>query len=364
MLEHKLTKNNWWSQIDKTILLPVLALILIGIIAIFSASQQSSYIDISSNLLLKKHLFFCFICIISMFILTNLSLKQLIFFSIFVLVISFILSICALIFFSETKGATRWLNFVYFSIQPSEMFKPSFMIISSLLLVRYKVKEDFSLVVNFLILATLSIILILQPDFGMFLLICFVWLIQLLTINLKSKILIPVFVVTSITSIICFISIDHVRFRIINFFFKEIGDNYQITKSLDSFKSGGFSGRGIGEGIVSKNLPDSHSDFIYALIGEEFGSIFALIILVLYIIPYIRVHLICQKSSNLFVITSLTGLSNIFLFQTIINISSSLNIIPTKGMTLPFVSYGGSSLISSAMIISFILILIREDRNE
>ena len=116
--------------------------------------------------------------------------------------------------------------------------------------------------------------------------------------------------------------------------------------------------------MVSKNLPDSHSDFIYALIGEEFGSIFALIILVLYIIPYVRIHLICQKSSNLFVITSLTGLSNIFLFQTIINISSSLNIIPTKGMTLPFVSYGGSSLISSAMIISFILILIREDRGE
>ena len=143
MLEDKLTKNNWWSQIDKTVLLPVLALIFIGIIAIFSASQQSSYIDISSNLLLKKHLFFCFICVLSILILTNLSLKQLIFFSIFVLVLSFILSICALIFFSETKGATRWLNFVYFSIQPSELFKPSFMIISSLLLVRYKGKRRF-----------------------------------------------------------------------------------------------------------------------------------------------------------------------------------------------------------------------------
>ena len=149
-----------------------------------------------------------------------------------------------------------------------------------------------------------------------------------------------------------------------NYLFSGVGDNYQITKSIDSFKSGGIFGQGIGEGMISKKLPDSHSDFVYALISEELGIVVAIIILFLYMIPYIRVHYICQRSSNLFMITSLTGLSNIFLFQTIINISSTLNIIPTKGMTLPFISYGGSSLFSSALLIGFILALIKDDINE
>jgi len=203
-----------------------------------------------------------------------------------------------------------------------------------------------------------------QPDFGMFILICVVWVIQLLTINIKPKILYPIISIIFGIFLLCFFILDHVRFRIMNYLFSGIGDNYQITKSIDSFKSGGFFGQGIGEGVISKKLPDSHSDFVYALISEELGISVAIIILFMYVIPYIRIHYICQRSSNLFMITSLTGLSNIFLFQTIINISSTLNIIPTKGMTLPFISYGGSSLLSSALLIGFTLALIKDGFNE
>ena len=362
-------KNNhlsvsWWRSIDKIIFIPILILLFIGIIAISSASQKFGTINLKSNLMWNKHLIFCILSLFTIFIISKLSTKQIIILSISLFSLSIILCFTALIISQETKGATRWLNFIYFSIQPSELAKPTFIILSSLLFVRYKIKEDFSLIINLFCLSLISLILIMQPDFGMLILICVVWVIQLLTINIKSKILYPIISAILGIFLLCFFILDHVRFRIMNYLFSGIGDNYQITKSIDSFKSGGFFGQGIGEGIISKKLPDSHSDFVYALISEELGIIVAIIILFLYMIPYIRIHYICQRSSNLFIITSLTGLSNIFLFQTIINISSTLNIIPTKGMTLPFISYGGSSLFSSALLIGFILALIKDDINE
>ena len=354
----------WWGSIDKIILIPILILLFIGIIAISSASQKFGTVNLKSNLMWNKHLIFCLLSLFTIFIISKISTKQIIILSISLFSLSIILCLIALIISQETKGATRWLDFIYFSIQPSELAKPTFIILSSLLFVRYKIKDDFSLIINLFCLSLISIILIIQPDFGMFILICVVWLIQLLTINIKSKILYPIISAILGIFLLCFFILDHVRFRIMNYLFSGIGDNYQITKSIDSFRSGGIFGQGIGEGMISKKLPDSHSDFVYALISEELGIVVAIIILFLYMIPYIRIHYICQRSSNLFIITSLTGLSNIFLFQTIINISSTLNILPTKGMTLPFISYGGSSLFSSALLIGFILALIKDDNNE
>ena len=144
--------------------------------------------------------------------------------------------------------------------------------------------------------------------------------------------------------------------ELIIFYFQH-SDNYQINKSLESFSNGGLFGQGR-YGIVFKNLPDAHSDFIYALIGEEFGFVTRFPVLVFYVIIYVRIFIISQITKNLFILNSLTGLENILIFQTIINISSSLNLLPTKGMTLPFISYGGSSIISSSLIIGFILTLV------
>ena len=177
------------------------------------------------------------------------------------------------------------------------------------------------------------------------------------------KIILPIILGFLLIFILCFLTLDHVKFRIMNFLFSEVGDNYQIKMSLNSFESGGLFGKGIGEGLVAKGLPDVHSDFIFALIGEELGGIFAIFVIIMYLILYTRAHLISQRSNNFFIITSLTGLANILIFQVIINISSALNIIPTKGMTLPFISYGGSSFISTSIIIGFILLLVKEHKN-
>ncbi|MEE2695190.1 MAG: FtsW/RodA/SpoVE family cell cycle protein [Pseudomonadota bacterium] len=358
-----LRKKNWWSDLDKYVFFPTLALILFGAISIFSISQHlTGKFYFSSNILLKKHLIFCVIGILTIVIISQFSLKNLIILSFFLFFLGIILSLSAIFFFPETKGANRWIKILGFSFQPSELLKPSFIIVSSVLLGRYKRKSDYSILFNILALAVISILLIFQPDYGMFILIFAAWFVQLLTSNMRLKIVLPIIISFFLIFIVVFFTLDHVKFRIMNFLFSEIGDNYQITKSLKSFSNGGLFGQGIGESSIAKNLPDVHSDFIFALIAEELGTIISLFILILYLTLYLRAHYIAQKCKNFFLITSLTGLSNILIFQVIINISSTLNIIPTKGMTLPFISYGGSSFISCSLIIGFILLLIKENK--
>ncbi len=366
-MAHKnfLKSNNWWNNIDKFILIPTIILVIFGVISISSVSHHLyGKFNFSSDLLFKKHLIFCFLGLLIIFTMSQMSLKNLILISFFLFFLAIILSICAIFFFQETKGANRWIRIFSFSFQPSEILKPSFIIVSAVLLGRYKLKNDYSIYLNIFCLFVISSLLILQPDFGMFLLIFAAWLIQIITSNIKLKILLSIFISFVIVFLICFLTLDHVKFRIMNFIFSDsFGDNYQITKSLQSIENGGLYGKGIGEGTIAKNLPDVHSDFIFAHIGEELGSFLALFILLMYLVLFMRAHYISQKSENFFIVTSITGLANILIFQVIINISSTLNIIPTKGMTLPFISYGGSSIISSSIIIGFLLLLIKENKN-
>ncbi len=360
-----LKNYNWWSNIDKLILISTLLLLLFGVISMSSINQHfDGKFYFPPDLLLKKHLIFCIVGLAIIFVLSQLSLKHAIYISLSIFILSIVLCVAAIFFFPETKGANRWIKFYNFSFQPSELLKPSFIVLSAVLLGRYKIKNDYSFILNILCLIIISCLLILQPDFGMFILIFAVWLIQILSSNINLKIIIPIVLSFILVFLLCFFTLEHVKFRIMNFFFSEVGDNYQISKSLDSFENGGLFGKGIGEGTIAKNLPDVHSDFIFALIGEELGGVFAILIIGVYIAIYIRIHIISQRSNNFFIVNALTGLANIFIFQAIINISSSLNIIPTKGMTLPFISYGGSSFISSSIIVGLILLLAKEEKYE
>lgn len=349
------------KNLDIYIFVPVIFLIIVGIFGIFSVSMR---IDNKYDLLIKKHLIFCVFGLTIIYLFSKLSLKNLIMISILIFTCSILLSISTIFFFPETKGANRWIKLFNFSFQPTEVLKPSFIILSSLLLARYNSKKDFSFLINLILFTTISIILLRQPDFGMFILFFSVWILQIFNTQIEKKKILPILLIFSGALMLSYILLDHVKFRINNFLFSNIGDNYQINKSLNSFSNGGFFGQGIGNGEVSKNLPDAHSDFIYALIGEEFGFITAVLVLILYFVIYFRIFMISKITNNFFILNSLIGLGNILIFQTIINVSSSLNLMPTKGMTLPFISYGGSSIISSSIIIGFILTLINYAKKE
>ncbi len=351
----------FFSNLDKLIFFSVILLMFVGIFAVFSASTR---IDQKYDLLFKKHLLFCLLGFFMICFLSKFSIKSLIFISIFFFCFSLLLSISTIIFFPETKGASRWIKVFGFSFQPSEIIKPSFIIVSSLLLSRFKTKHDFSFLVNVFIFVLIGLILLRQPDFGMFLLLFFVWIIQIFNSKLDLKILTPIILIFLGVFVTSYFLLEHVRFRINNFFFGNVGDNYQINKSLESFANGGLFGQGLGNGNISKSLPDAHSDFIFALIGEEFGILAIVIIICLYLTIYLRIFFICHRTNNFFILNSTLGLGNIFIFQTIINISTSINLLPTKGMTLPFISYGGSSFLSNAIIIGFVMVLLKVVKNE
>ena len=354
--------KNWWNDLDKYILIPTFILISIGVILVFSASQVlGSKYEVSQYFLIKKHIIFVMIGVFTILILSTLSPKNIIFCSIIILTSAIILSTIAIFFFSEFKGASRWIKLSNFSLQPSELFKPSFIVVSALLFSRYKNKNDNSIIYNIVLLLIISCILISQPDFGMFILLFIVWFTQLIMARINLKIISFMIFSFISTLVFCFFFLDHVQFRLKNFFLN-IGDNYQISKSLESFSSGGFFGKGLGAGKISKALPDVHSDFIFALAGEELGIIFISFILLIYLFIFWRVYLISVNEKNFFNFSALIGLSNIFIFQTIINVSSSLKIFPTKGMTLPFISYGGSSMLSCSILIGFILSLTKKNR--
>ena len=361
MDKSKINSKNLFFGIDKWIFFSILVLLTIGIFGVFSASTRP---DEKYDILIKKHLIFCLIGIFTLIILSKFSIKNIIIISITFFLISLILAASTILFFPEMKGASRWMKIFNFSFQPTEILKPTFVVLSALLLGRYKSKNDFSFLLNISLFSLITLILLKQPDFGMFVLIFIVWMIQIVSSNLEKNKIIPIIVIFFLIFLSSYFVFDHVQFRINNFFFSNVGDNYQITKSLESFASGGVLGKGLGNGVISKNLPDAHSDFIFALIAEEFGYVTSFLIICLFLIIHFRIYLLTKKTNNFFTINALTGLGNILFFQTIINISSSLNLLPTKGMTLPFISYGGSSLISSSILIGFILALLKSNKNE
>ena len=348
--------KSWWLSIDKWILYSTLGLILVGFFLILSSSSiYSEKLSINTDYLFKKHLIMLPFAILIILMTSCLPIEKIIIFSFVLFVICLILSVIPIFFFSQLKGANRWINIFNFSLQPSEFLKPTFVIVTSTLLTRFYRKRDHSMKVCFFMILSISIILLKQPDFGMFVLIFITWFLQIILFGIEFY---TFFLLSLFGIIIFFIAysfLDHVKFRIDNFFNSNLGDNYQISKSIDSFVSGGFFGQGIGGNKVSQSLPDVHSDFIFSLAAEELGFFFLCFILSLYFIIFLRSIYYSYNQKSLFKLLSISGLSIIFFLQSILNILNTIGLIPTTGMTLPFLSYGGSSLLSCAITIGLIL---------
>ena len=348
----------WWLSLDRWIVFSIILLMIIGIFLILSSSSiYANRLDISENYLIKRHLFILPICICIIIALTNFSVEKIVIFSFITFSVSLVLSIIPNFVFNEIKGASRWISLYGFSIQPSEFLKPTFVIVTATLLSRFQKKKDNSLKINIFLLSLIGLVLFFQPDFGMFLLILLTWFSQLILFGVSKKTIFFLLLLSLIFIILAYVALDHVRFRIDNYFQPDTGDNYQVHKSIDSFTNGGFFGQGLGAGEVSHYLPDVYSDFILSLAAEELGLISVLVVVILYSFIFYRSIYHSTRKNDIFYFLSISGLAIIFILQTMINIFSTLNLIPTKGMTLPFLSYGGSSLISCAILIGFILSL-------
>jgi len=357
--------GSWWWRVDKITMFMVFLLIIFGIICVSSASFfVAKRIDLQSSFFIKKHIWYAFIAMSIVISTSFFSSKKISELSVSLYLISIFLIFTTLFFGIEIKGSKRWLYFFGLSIQPSEFMKIFFVLVNAKILSLlsdndFSSKSDKAKIyfASFILCVFSMISVILQPDIGMACLIFCTWFCQIFISGAPMLLL--------LLPIGCFVAglgfaytfFDHVHYRINNFLFGVANSNemYQIKQSFAALKSGGLFGLGPGQGKIKAALPDSHTDFIFSVIGEEFGIISCIILIIIYVTIVINSIKKIEHETNIYNILAVVGLSMQILIQSMINIGVNIQLLPAKGMTLPFISYGGSSIMSSALLIGIIL---------
>ena len=350
----------WWWNIDRLLLTSFLILILFGIFLVMASSQHlAESLNISSHHFTLRHIFFGILSVPIIIFFSILSERQ----TKIICIVGFLISMCLLFYIliegEKIKGAQRWLYIGNLSFQPSEVCKPFFVVFNAWVLSLWIKKANFpGWLWSIGSIVLISIFLLLQPDVGMTIVMIFTWGFQLFITGIPLIIIISLILAFPIFMILAYNHFGHVKIRIDSFI---SGKTHQISKSLQSFESGGFWGKGPGEGFYKKSLPDAHSDFVFAVAAEEYGVLLCCLIIIIYGLIVLRSFLLTFKNTNLFFILSVSGLAFQFGFQSLIHMASNIDLIPTKGMTLPFLSYGGSSILASAITAGILLSLTRKN---
>jgi len=366
----RLTKKShplmlWWKSIDKITFFSLIVVSLLGLMILSSASAgMAPRLNVHSMYFVRKQAMFMIPGFLIIFGISFLNPKYLKPLALALFLATLIGTIMTIFSSTDVKGAKRWLFLAGFSIQPSELLKPTLAIIFAGLLSnkeQSRKMQGFYISLGFMIL--IAGLMYLQPDIGMFLIIGAMWSCQIWTagINMKWIFLLGFGLIGAMLG--AYITLPHFSSRIDRFLgWGESVDTYQVDKAQEAFLNGGFLGQGFASGNLKYQLPDAHTDFIFAVIGEELGAIFCLVILIIYsLIIYSSFAKLYQKKDRFSLIAG-SGLISIFALQVIINMSVALNLLPTTGMTLPFISYGGSSLISLSVLLGSILCLTKKDK--
>ena len=362
----------WWRNIDKQILFLFIFLLMLGLFFSFSSTTSvvSEKMNKQTYFFFIKHFVFVFI---SLFLLVGISIQEkskLIKFFIYLFLISIVLLFLTLVVGVEVKGAKRWMDFPLLPIrfQPIELVKPLFIIIVARIIVLNEKTNVYRRYLNsFLILLLITTILIKQPDLGQALLLTSAWIAMIFASGFNMFILffLGLIFLGFVAFLIFFFQekFGYVFLRIQTFLDPKAGDDFQSQKALDAIKQGGLTGQGMGEGILKDKVPEAHTDYIIAVISEEFGAIFVLFIVIIFLFIGYKVLNKVFSEQDEFLKLALVGLASLLIIQTFIHIGVNTRLLPTTGMTLPFLSYGGSSLIGSSIIAGIILNFNRKDSN-
>ena len=346
--------KNFWTSIDKLNFILILILGLLGVLLSLSVNQNFLFVN-------RHSIFYIFSLIIIVF-LSQQTDKNIRRFALFGFIILLSLLISLYFFEYEVKGAKRWLKIFSFSFQPSEVIKPFFIILTSWGIAQSIKGKKYFLSATFISFIILMALVLLQPDLGMTILIASTFFCQLFIAGLPMILVFYGMILIVSVAIIAYFFLDHVKNRIDSFLGN--ADTYQIDLSIMAFKSGGIFGKGPGQGDLKEKIPDASTDFIFAVAGEELGLIFCIVILIIILSIIVKTLLKVLKVNKPYKIIAISGLICSFGLQSLINILSSLGMIPTKGMTLPFVSYGGSSMLATSILFGFLLSLTNINNNE
>lgn len=353
--------GRWWWSVDRWVLFTIILLVACGALLSLTASPAvSSRLGLGTFGLAKRHLLLLPAAGALLLAMSLASPRWVRRISVFGLLGSLLLLIAVPFLGHEVKGASRWINILGFSLQPSEFVKPFFAVVAGWLLALGRHEEAFpGRAIALLLWLIIAGLLMLQPDFGQTALLTAIFGVQLFLAGLSWLMVITVAAIVAAGLVGAYLTLPHVAHRIDAFFNPEAGDGYQIGRSMEAFMNGGWWGRGPGEGTVKAYLPDAHSDFVFAVAGEELGILACLIIVFLFAFVVLRSFARLLREESLFVVLASAGLLAQFGLQALVNMGSTLHLIPTKGMTLPFLSYGGSSLLALALCMGMVLALTR-----
>ena len=351
----------WWKNIDKIIFTILILLFVTGLFfSLVSTSLiASDKLDTNSYYFFLKHLSFILLGMLALFVISILNQEFLIKFSIILFFFTFLALILVPIIGIEVKGSKRWIDIAFLPrFQPIELVKPFFVILLSIVLTLNKKNLYFKYFLSAIIVSPLLLLLISQPDIGQTMLISSVWLALIFVSGISFSVLFILFSIFGliITYLIIFVEkFEYIKIRLTSFLDTSSGNNYQADKATDAIINGGFFGRGIGEGKLNSLVPEAHTDYIISVISEEFGVIIVILILILYLIFSYKVIQKINTIQEARVKLILIGCITTILFQTFVHIGVNIRLLPTTGMTLPFLSYGGSSIIGTSIISGLIL---------
>jgi cell division protein FtsW len=358
--------GRWWWTVDRWTLTAVLAIIGVGAMLILAASPAvATRIGLDSFHFVKRQLLIIPVAVLVMISVSLLTPKQIRRLATIGMIVGLGALALTLVAGSEIKGARRWINLAGQSIQPSEFVKPCFAVFCAWMFSEWKKGRGFPGWIA--AMATYGLVvglLMLQPDLGMTIVITCIFGAQFFLAGLPVFFVIFVVVSGVFGFLGAYFLFPHVQSRVNRFLDPASGDTFQVDRAMDAFANGGAWGRGPGEGIAKAHIPDVHADFIFAVAGEEFGLITCAVILALFAFVVMRGFTRLLGESNLFVVLSGAGLLVQFGLQAFINMASTLHMIPTKGMTLPFISYGLSSLIAISIGMGMLLALTRRRYGE
>ena len=362
---------NWWKNIDKFLFFLIVILFLIGLFfSLVSTSLiASDKLNTNDYSFFFKHLVFIFLGILVIFVFSSIDQNKLLKYSAVIFVFSLVLLILVPLIGIEVKGSKRWIDLYFLPrFQPIELVKPFLIIFISLILCSQKYNNIYlKYLLSFLLTLSVALLLSFQPDIGQTILVFFSWLILIFTsgINLMFLTILFLSLIFVFFYLIFFVSkFIYIKNRILSFLDSETGTyNFQSDKAMESIISGGFFGKGIGEGILKNRVPEAHTDYIISVISEEFGVIAIILILLLFLIFIFSVFKKIYYENEERIKLILVGCSSLILMQALIHIGVNIRLFPTTGMTLPFISYGGSSIISISILSGIILNLTKRRIN-
>jgi cell division protein FtsW len=357
--------GRWWWSVDRWTLGAIGMLIGFGYIMMLAASPAvAERIGTSRDMFIFKQVGFLAVAGTVVVVVSLLSPRDIRRLAILGCLVALAMTAATMVMGVEIKGARRWISLPGMTIQPSEFLKPCFAVVTGWLLAEARKSPRFpGRIIAGAVFLFIVLLLKSQPDIGMLTVIAAVFLAQLYVDGLPLALVGVAVGMMGGAGVLAYTIFPHVRSRVTRFW-DGTGDNYQVTTALEAFGNGGLLGRGPGEGHVKDVLPDAHADFVFAVAGEEFGMLVCVVILSVFAFVVMRGLLRLLREQDLFIVLSCTGLVTGFGLQALVNMASTLHLIPTKGMTLPFISYGGSSVVAIALGMGMLLALTRRRGRE